>query len=94
MEDKILDFERPTQVAFWEVEQERYVGGIAYGTEIICGCCGGVVEIAEVYEFAPEGVKPIVVYENWEAFDDFIIADNERHFECEKEKEEENECVN
>lgn len=94
MEDKILDFERPTQVAFWEVEQERYVGGIAYGTEIICGCCGGVVEIAEVYEFAPEGVRrPIVVYEDWEAFDDFIIADNERHFKREEEEEEEDECV-
>lgn len=86
MEDKILEFERPTQVAFWEVEQERYVGGIAYGAEIICGCCGGVVEIAEVYEFALEGVNPIVVYKDWEPFDDNIIADNERCFEFEEEE--------
>lgn len=77
MEDKIMNFKRPTQVAFWESEQERYIGGIAYGTEIICGCCGGIVEVEEVYEFAPEGVKPIIAYEDWEAFDDFIFDDNE-----------------
>lgn len=91
MEDKILDFERPTQVAFWDVDGDHYIGGIAYGTEIICGCCGGVVEIAEVYEFAPEGIKPVIAYENWEAFDDFIIADDERYFE--REEKEEDECV-
>lgn len=83
-------FEVPTQVAFWDEDGSHYIGGIAYGTEIICGCCGGVVEIAEVYEFAPEDVTPIVVYDDWEAFDDYIIGDNERHFE----REEEDECVN
>lgn len=41
-------FERPTQVAFWDMMQDRYLGGIAYDTEIICGCCGGIVEIVEV----------------------------------------------
>ena len=51
MDNKKLCFEVPTQVAFWE--DNHYIGGIAYGTEIICSCCGGVVEIAEVYEFAP-----------------------------------------
>ena len=42
MKDKILSFERPTQVAFWDVDGSHYVGGIAYGTEIICGCYGGI----------------------------------------------------
>ena len=79
--EKILDFEKPTQVAFWDVDGDHYIGGIAYGSKIICGCCGGVVEIAEVYEFAPEGVTPIVAYDDWEAFDDSIIGEDERHFE-------------
>ena len=30
MEDKILDFERPTQVAFWDVDGGHYIGGIAF----------------------------------------------------------------
>lgn len=81
MEDKILNFERPTQVAFWDYESNQYIGGIAYGAEIICGCCGGVVEIAEVYEFVPENVKPIIVYDDWEVFSNFIIKDEERYFE-------------
>ena len=77
MEDKIMNFKRPTQVAFWDEDGSHYVGGIAYVTEIICGCCGSIIEIAEVYEFAPEGVKPIIAYEDWEAFDDIIFDDDE-----------------
>ena len=81
--EKILDFEKPTQVAFWDVDGNHYIGGIAYGSEIICGCCGGVIDIVEVYEFAPKGVTPIIVYDDWEAFNDSIIGDDERHFEWE-----------
>lgn len=50
-------FEVPTQVMFWDVDGDHYVGGIAYHDEIICGCCGGVISIEEVYEFAPVEVK-------------------------------------
>lgn len=89
MDTRKLYFDVPTQVAYWD--EDHYVGGIAYHDMIICGCCGGLMEIKEVYEFAPEGVKPVIVYEDWEAFDDFIIADNERYFE--REEEEEEECV-
>lgn len=89
MESKIMYFDIPTQVAFWEAEQERYLAGIAYGTEIICGCCGGIIEIEEVYEFAPKDVRPIIIYDSWESFDDFIIADNERYFEREEDDEDE-----
>ena len=85
MEDKILSFKKPTQVAFWDVDGSHYTGGIAYGTEIICGCCGAIIEIEEVYEFAPEGRTPIVVYNDWEPFDDFIIAYDEHYFEIEQE---------
>lgn len=54
-------FEAPTQVKFWD---GRYIGGIAYRDEIICGCCGGIFKISDVYEVAPDTLDndPIVVY--------------------------------
>lgn len=56
-------FEVPTQVMFWDVDENHYIGGIAYHDEIICGCCGGIVSIEEVYEFAPTEVKePVHVF--------------------------------
>lgn len=59
-------FEVPTQVRFWDYTNGRYHGGIAYGNEIICGCCGGIFDISEIYEFAPDTLEdPIVVYDNW-----------------------------
>lgn len=47
-------FETPTQVIFWQdAKTMRENGtdcfmGIAYHDEIICACCGGIVEISEV----------------------------------------------
>lgn len=51
---KVLYFEVPTQVRFWECEEQDYVGGIAYHDEVICGCCGAVLPIEEIYEHAEE----------------------------------------
>lgn len=39
-------FETPTQVKFWDPDGGHYTAGIAYKDEIICGCRGGVFEIA------------------------------------------------
>ena len=58
-------FDEPTQVAFWDYDGGHWTGGIAYGTEIICGCCGGVMDIDEIYEFAPSNVDPIQVFGDW-----------------------------
>ena len=60
-------FEVPTQVRFWDVDGDHYIGGIAYRNEIICGCCGGIFDISEIYESAPDTLKedPIVVYDTW-----------------------------
>ena len=61
-----MNFDKPTQVMFLDLEQEWQVG-IAYGEEIICGCCGGVFEVDEIMESAVEsGVKcGIHPYETW-----------------------------
>ena len=35
-------YNKPTQVKFYDVDNDLWVGGIAYHDEIICGCCGGI----------------------------------------------------
>lgn len=79
--ENILSFDVPTQVAFWSEEDERYIGGIGYGTEIICGCCGGIVEISEVYEFTPVDITPIIEHgDDWIDLTEQILTDDERLF--------------
>ena len=69
------NFDAPTQLAYWDVDGNHYVAGIGYGTEIICGCCGAVIDIDEVYEFAPaEITNPIIPYEEWMDFTSEIIG--------------------
>lgn len=52
-------FETPTQVLFkQDAETMRENGaewfaGIAYHDEIICGCCGGIVEVSETELIQP-----------------------------------------
>lgn len=60
-------FEVPTQVKFWDVDGDHYCGGIAYRNEIICGCCGGIFDISEIYESAPDTLKedPIIIPDRW-----------------------------
>ena len=82
--EEIQSFESPTQVAFWSEEDERYIGGIGYGTEIICGCCGGIVEISEVYELAPVDIIPIIEHDgDWANLSGWILTDSERLFASE-----------
>lgn len=68
-------FEAPTQVKFWD---GCYIGGIAYRDEIICGCCGGIFKISNVYEVAPDtlGNDPIVVYKGWVGLSSEICGDD------------------
>lgn len=49
-------FETPTQVAFIctnDVSKEIFYG-IAYKNEIICGCCGNVLELGDYTEVLEE----------------------------------------
>lgn len=70
-------FKVPTQVKFWDYEGGHYLGGIAYLDEIICGCCGGILDISEIYEFAPDTLEedPIVIYDNWVCISSAICGD-------------------
>ena len=60
-------FDFPTQVRFYDVDGDKWIGGIAYKDKIICGCCGGLFSIEEIYGLAPETLEeePIRVYKDW-----------------------------
>lgn len=55
-------YEAPTQVTYRdpdyelmgeETEEDRpSIAGIAYGEYVICGCCGCLVELADLFEVA------------------------------------------
>ena len=71
-------FNCPTQVKFYDAEINRWRGGIAYGDEIICGCCGGILSIDEVLADAEEaGISQgIESYDFWLPFSEEIIGDD------------------
>lgn len=70
-------FDVPTQVQFWDYNNGRYHGGIAYRDEIICGCCGGVFNISKIYEVAPDTLlgDPIIVYDDWVGISSVIFGE-------------------
>ena len=70
-------FSVPIQVKFWDAPSGgHYIGGIAYQDEIICGCCGSVFKISEIYESAPNGLDndPIIVVHGWKGISDKICG--------------------
>ena len=76
--ERVFRFEQPKQVKFLNMDapdEVNWIGGIAFGADIICGCCGGIFEIAELYsdwdDFGKQNAvykgieSPIVVYDDW-----------------------------
>lgn len=68
-------FEAPTQVAFvdeWndndEPDMDKVIGGIAYGTEIICGECGSIVDL--------EDVAALYIFGDWMTISEEILGDD------------------
>lgn len=76
-------FDVPIQVAYFD--ERVYHSGIAYKDEVICACCGGIIEIDDLIRWAPSGVAPIVAYKKWVSFRDEIIGENEDAFWHEEE---------
>ena len=72
--EKKMYFTNPTQV-IWIDEEGSKQAGIAYRDEIICGCCGGSQEIAEIYALAPEGVENPIVELKWVNIREEIVGD-------------------
>lgn len=67
-------YDIPTAVFYWDCDEKRYVNGVAYRDEIICLCCGGIIEIPELIELAAEDkiYAPILHCKNWKE----ILIDN------------------
>lgn len=63
-------FDKPTQVKFYDGANHKWLGGIAYLDEIICGCCGGILGVDEFKE------NEIVEYDAWVNISDEIIGEN------------------
>ena len=51
----------PTQVKVEDPDGEGYITGIAYQDFIICSCCGGIFELADLNE---DGLE-IIDLEEW-----------------------------
>ena len=67
---KPIYFLEPTQVMYTDLREEdtpRWLSGIAYRQEIICGCCGGVIDIDKLVEAGErEGYKKVIFpYSSW-----------------------------
>ena len=63
---KTFYYDIPTQVKFYDFGSEKpyWIGGIAFHDVIICGCCGAIIEISDLYDDAEEtglGEDPIKV---------------------------------
>lgn len=66
-------YDVPTMVTFLDynyedvpIEEIPVLAGIAYKDEIICGCCGGIIEIKELKEwYARYGIKENFDELNW-----------------------------
>ena len=54
----IKQFEKPTQVQFYDADNDVWIGGIGYKDEIICCECGAVVEIADLYDAENLVIEP------------------------------------
>lgn len=83
--ERITYFDHPTQVKYWD--GESYIGGIGFGENIICGCCGGIVPLDEVYDFAEdlkENTILIKVFDmEWIDISDSILGDEATELEYE-----------
>ena len=71
-------FDKPTQVSFYESADRSWHGGIAYRDEVICGCCGNVLKIKEIEQFAKNDyIEPgIQELPPWIPIDKEILGDN------------------
>jgi hypothetical protein len=43
-----LYYGTPCQVKYWDIDEDKYVGGICLRDELICGCCGSICKIDEM----------------------------------------------
>ena len=76
--ERQMYYDKPTQVMFYDFCEidGYYNAGIAYCDNIICGCCGGVFSIEEIYELADsDGLMNPIIRIDWVDISDEIRGD-------------------
>jgi hypothetical protein len=71
-------FDIPTQVAFYDMENEVFIAGIGYGDKIICLVCGHTIDIAEYLDAIEKTVPDIrfpIVPMTWVSLSDDCLGD-------------------
>ena len=63
-------YETPTQVKWFDDLEDVWVGGIAFGNVIICGCCGNTIELDNFEK------GEVVEYEDWIDIEEEIRGEN------------------
>lgn len=73
-----MRFEIPTQVKFWDEDTNDYIGGIAFEDKIICGCCGGVIDIEDYLDYFDPDMLPSekIIPLDWVDISDEIKGDD------------------
>lgn len=65
------------QVCFLDKENNHYHGGILTDNgDIICGCCGGLIEKDEIGDGDEFGYKIVYEYGSWVDLDEAICGDD------------------
>lgn len=67
-------FENPVQVKFYNETDGRFLGGIGYKDSIICGECGCVVSLSEIYDNCKNIKDPVKILE-WIDISESIIGE-------------------
>lgn len=66
-------YKTPTQVKFYDNFTKKWLGGIAYLHDIICGCCGDFIDIQEVLnDGAEDGIAVPILELPWVDISDEI----------------------
>lgn len=81
-------FAQSVQVKFLDTgaEEPTWIGGIALGDHIICGCCGGVISLEDFWDEVEEGWQndpavvnvadedALVIFSDWVDISDAITG--------------------
>lgn len=78
---RIVNFNVPMQVKFWDAYEDCWRAGIGYNDVVICACCGCTTPIWEFYEDAEacadlcpeEAAHPIIPFDDWVDFAEEIL---------------------
>lgn len=68
--ESMIETRVPRQVRFYD--GENMCTGILCGEEVICACCGGIYDVRDILEEAPEGIVPLSLFKNWVNFSEAI----------------------